>query len=226
MLLPEIEHRLDELLRGLRVFGNAEEISPQPILPIDFVLAEKYLNSFPQHALQAKGSLDGESRFMLSPTCCYPVFYHFQGKTFTDDLLITNKSNCFRNEVECVDGIRQLSFKMREYILFTRDLNKVKDWVDNVKGEIPSAFKSLGIDVSVVKATDPFFNPRDFQQLIQNSENLKSEFIHKGVSLGSINLHLKAFSKSCSLRDEKGNYIYTACFGLGYDRVCSTLGAI
>jgi hypothetical protein len=224
MLTPEVERRLDGLLRCLKVFRDAEEISPSPVLPIDFALAKKYRNSFPQHALEARGALESEARYLLSPTCCYPIFRHFEGATFAGDVLITNKSNCFRNEVEYVDGIRQISFTMREYVLFAIELSSVKDWIEGVKAEVPAALETLGITVSIIKATDPFFNPQDFQQLIQTSENLKGEFIHNDVALGSINLHLKAFSKSCSLKNENGDHMYTACFGLGYDRVCSALG--
>jgi len=224
MLNPNIERKLDMVLQELDVFQNAIEISPQPILPIDFVLAKKYLNSFPQHSVKAVGLQNGQSEYILSPTCCYPVFKHFEGKKFLNDVLITNKSNCFRNEKEYIEGTRQFCFKMREYILFSRDLPKVKRWIEEVKLQIQAALASLGIEIAVEKATDPFFNPRDFQQVMQSTENLKSEFLHCGISLGSINMHLKAFSKSCSMVDENGNHIYTACFGLGYDRVAHFIG--
>lgn len=222
-LTPDVEYRLDEMLSGMAVFENAEEVTLAPILPINFVLAQKYRGSFPHHTLEGMDVVNGGAKFMLSPTCCYPIFHLLQGTSFCKDALYTNKSHCFRNELECIEGVRQLSFKMREYVFISSDVDVVYLWIDRVKIEIPQALGLLGIQVETVKATDPFFNPLDFQQLLQKSENLKSEFVHNGVSLASVNLHLKAFSRSCGLLDESGKHVYTACFGLGYDRVSSCL---
>ncbi len=222
-LTPKVEQLLDELLQGMPIFSDAKELALHPILPTDFVLAQKYKNSFPQHALEGKGIIDGKVKFLLSPTCCYPIFHLLEGTSFHTDVLYTNKSNCFRNESECIEGVRQMTFRMREYVFFSSDLTAVHTWIASIKNDIPPALETLGIRVEIVKATDPFFNPRDFQQILQSSEDLKSEFIHYGVSLASVNLHLKAFSRSCSLVDKHGKHIYTACFGLGYDRVAAVL---
>jgi len=223
MLTPDIERQLDDLLQKVNVFNGAMEICPPPILPLDFILAKKYSNSFPQHAVNAIGIDGSQAKYMLSPTCCYPVFRSLEASRLSGDLLVTSKNNCFRNEKEFIPSVRQLAFKMREYIFLSSDFDRVSQWVADVKTQIPVSLKSLGVESSVEKATDPFFNPRDFQQAMQSAENLKSEFICNGISLGSINMHLKAFSKSCNIVNEAGELVYTACFGLGYDRVAYSI---
>ena len=40
-----------------------------------------------------------------------------------------------------------------------------------------------------------------------------------GLAVASVNLHLQAFARSCNLRSDDGKPIYSACFGLGYDRL-------
>lgn len=215
----KFERVLDEALAKLECFSNAEEKRLAPMLPRDFVLSANYIKSFPQHGFNVSNSVNPEEKYLLSPTCCYPVFYDLQNSCHGKSILITHKSLCFRCEEYYASGLRQISYMMREYILMCENLDEVCAWIEQVKAQTVSMLSGFGLSVAVEVATDPFFNADDFKQKFQRDQNLKHEFVIGGVACGSVNLHLKAFSKSCNITSHEGNDYYSACFGLGYDRV-------
>lgn len=213
------ENKLDTHLAALPCFADAQEKVVSPMLPQSFILAEKYIQSFPQHAFTVSNSQQASEKYLLSPTCCYPVFLLLKNTQLDGDTLITHKNICSRCESYYAEGERQITFLMREYIFFSDDLTKVQRWIESVKQEVSTMLAGLGLKVNVEKATDPFFNANDFRQKFQQDQNLKSEFLIGNVACGSVNLHLKAFSKSCDIKSSNGDDLYSACFGLGYDRV-------
>jgi len=212
------EGRLDTLLRELPCFTDAQERILAPMLPGNFILAQNYLKSFPQHAVVATNTIQASQSYLLSPTCCYPVFHALQNTRISGRYLVTHKNLCFRCEEYYHSGYRQISFLMREYIFLSPDLDDVETWIKNVKQQVGGMIGALGLELRIEKATDPFFNANDYKQKFQEAQNLKSEFIVEGVAVGSVNLHLKAFSRSCNIRSDNGDQLYSACFGLGYDR--------
>ncbi|WP_341667270.1 hypothetical protein [Alcaligenes sp. SDU_A2] len=212
---------MDGWLAALPCFSGATDMSVSPMLPADFVLAEKYFQSFSQHAFRVGNDIDEKEKYLLSPTCCYPVFYNLSGKKLHKDTLLSNKCFCFRCEKYYAPGERQISFLMREYIFLSADLAVVQAWIEDVKQQVAGLIRQIGLDVELEKATDPFFNANDFRQKFQENQNLKSEFIVDGLACGSINLHLKAFSLSCDIKSSDGGDLYSACFGMGYNRIYS-----
>jgi hypothetical protein len=217
------EVQLDIALAELPCFATPTELYLSPLLPSDFVLAKHYVDSFPHQALVVGNSRKSSEAYLLSPTCCYPVFRHLEGSIVQGPSLITHKNTCFRCEEHYKVGERQQAFVMREYILLAGDLEYVKNWIESVKSDVLRMLVRLGVSTRVEKATDPFFNPNDFRQKFQVNENLKSEFVVGGIAVGSVNLHLKSFSKSCRITAHDGELLYSACFGLGYDRVAAIL---
>lgn len=215
----EFESKLDQGLAELKCFEGAVEKMVSPLLPMRFILASKYVSSFPQHAFTVSNRMQAGEDFLLSPTCCYPIFHTMQSSRLEGNTLITHKNQCFRCEKYYVEGERQISFLMREYIFFSDDLNTVQRWVSDVKSDVRLMLVNLGLEVDIERATDPFFNSDDFRLKFQESQELKSEFLINGVACGSVNLHLKAFSRSCDIKTQDGEDLYSACFGLGYDRV-------
>lgn len=215
----QFERVLDERLSQLSCFLGAVPKRPVPLLPVDFVLAGNYIKSFPQHAFSVENKIREGGGYLLSPTCCYPVFHELQGSSHDDELMLTNKGVCFRSEAFYETGTRQIAYLMREYIYMCLDLTKVTDWIESVKQQVSGLLSGLGLNVSVMQATDPFFNENDYKEKIQRAHNLKHEFVVGDVAVGSVNLHLKAFSKSCDITGTDGEHYYSACFGLGYDRV-------
>lgn len=216
---PDFEAVLDKALAGLSCFTGAEEKRLAPMLPREFVLAGNYIKSFPQHAFQVSNSINEAEQYLLSPTCCYPVFYDLKDTKHGQSLKITHKNLCFRCEEYYASGMRQISYMMREYILMCEDLAEVTGWIETVKTEVAQMLRDLGLTVDIEVATDPFFNSNDYKQKFQRDQNLKHEFVIGGVACGSVNLHLKAFSHSCNITSNDGRDYYSACFGLGYDRV-------
>lgn len=215
----QFEAMLDRLLAALPCFQQAFETAISPMLPETFVLAKNYFKSFPQHGFLASNALQEKERYLLSPTCCYPVFHAMMDTKLEGETLITHKNICFRCEEYYESGERQITFLMREYVFFSESLDVINDWIDRVKQEVSLMITELGLDVKIEKATDPFFNINDFKLKFQESQNLKSEFIIDQIACGSVNLHLKAFSKACNIHSATDKQVYSACFGLGYDRI-------
>lgn len=215
----EFERMLDKSLEALDCFRGAKEKRLAPLLPENFVLAANYMKSFPQHAFIAQNDLSGKGRYLLSPTCCYPVFHEMAGSRVDGDVLITSKNTCFRCEPYYETGTRQLAYRMREFIFLSESLERIQEWIGNVKGDVKDFLGGLGLSAEVTAASDPFFNANDYKEKIQREQGLKSEFIVEDIAVGSVNLHLKAFSRACAILSAGGKEIYSGCFGLGYDRV-------
>ena len=224
-ITPAFEKKLDEGLASLSCFSNAEEEKYAPMLPQDFILASNYIKSFPQHGFTVGNSIQEGEKYLLSPTCCYPVFNGKRGTRVSGETLITHKNMCFRCEEYYEPGTRQISFLMREYIMFSSDLTRVTAWIDDVKKQVYTFISSLGLKAEVLSATDPFFNAEDYKQKFQKDQNLKSEFVVDDIAVASVNLHLRAFANACDIKAEDGKPLYTACFGMGYDRMISRVAA-
>jgi hypothetical protein len=218
----QTEARLDRALASLGVFSEAEEVVLNPMLPSDFVLAASYARSFPQHAFMT-GNAMRPGDFLMSPTCCYPLFYALMGTSLAGKRLFTHKSICFRCESQYATARRQGAFLMREYIILAEELAVVRAWIDRVQTDVLALLVGVGLEVSVDKATDPFFNPADLRQRFQEEQNLKSEFTAGGMAIGSLNLHLQAMSRNCRITGPSGAPLFTGCFGLGYDRVAGLI---
>ena len=218
------EARLDQALGALGAFAGAEEVVLNPMLPSEFVLAASYAKSFPQHAFSAANTMR-LGGFLMSPTCCYPLFHALMDTSLPGQRLFTHKNICFRCEAEYTPARRQGVFLMREYILFAEELSVVRAWIDRVQADVLDLLAGFGLNVSVDKATDPFFNPADLRQKFQQEQNLKSEFTADGLAIGSLNLHLQAMSRNCRITGPSGAPLYTGCFGLGYDRVAGLISA-
>ncbi|MCG5461606.1 hypothetical protein AB0K35_02310 [Micromonospora sp. NPDC053740] len=218
--LSDVEAQIDRMLIGIPSFSGAEELKLSPLLPRSSVLATHYVRSFPQHALVVSGAMGSDSEFLLAPTTCYAVFDHLRDRQLSSPSLFTHKNLCFRNEETYRPGERQSSFLMREFIFLSTDLGLVHEWIGHIVRDVPSSLaEEFWVDAVVKKASDPFFDPKDLHLKFQESENLKSEFVVDGLAVASVNLHLGAFARSCNLRSNDGQPLYSACFGLGYDRL-------
>ncbi|MFI6763755.1 hypothetical protein ACIBF5_31995 [Micromonospora sp. NPDC050417] len=220
LVAGDAEARVDRMLSRLQPFSGAEELKLSTLLPMSSAMATHYVRSFPQHALVVSSAMGGDSEFLLAPTTCYAVFDHLRDRQLQGASVFTHKNLCFRNEKTYRNGERQASFLMREFIFLSTDLDLVHEWIGSLVHDIPrSLAEEFGVEVVVEKASDPFFDPKDLHLKFQESENLKSEFVVDGLAVASVNLHLQAFARSSNLRSEDGKPLYSACFGLGYDRL-------
>ena len=57
---------LDEQLANLKCFKGADEKLLSPMLPQSFILAEKYIKSFPQHAFTVSNSIQVNEKYLGS----------------------------------------------------------------------------------------------------------------------------------------------------------------
>ncbi|GEK22852.1 hypothetical protein [Cellulomonas xylanilytica] len=226
LVTGDAEVRIDDALSRVRPFAGAEELRLSPLLPLGSATATHYVRSFPQHALVVSGAMGADPAFLLAPTACYAVFNHLGDRLLPRASVFTHKNVCFRNETTYRNGERQPSFLMREFIFLSTELGLVHEWIGQVVLDIPRLLADeFGVAAVVQKACDPFFDPKDLHLKFQESEDLKSEFVVDGLAVASVNLHLQAFARSCHLRSADGAPLYSACFGLGYDRLLSRSAA-
>lgn len=214
-------HRLlDSILFSLKCFKDFAEISVDPVLPIDFILANEYLSQFPQHAIPIIEP--GENKeSLLSPTCCYPLFHHLENSILEVKSGFSTKSYVYRKEQKYIKWKRQKTFLLREFILLGKE-DDITAWIEHVKEEIIEVISDLDLSVNLGIASDPFFNINSFQSKVQSNYELKTEFVINELAVSSLNFHLNSFGKKCNIMMDS-DYVYSGCFGLGYTRIWDAL---
>ncbi len=223
---------LDAALARIPTFEHVREMVLSPILPLSFSLADDYRKFFPQHASLTSGdpnelihvapaSDENNTGELLSPTCCYPLFYFLRGTKFESQQMFTVKGWCFRKEHYYEPWVRERAFVMREYIIVS-SLGPVEQWIDNTIAEVNLLCRRAGLEMSVIKATDPFFDPNSIKGKIQKQQELKREFVVDGVAIGSVNLHLASFCAKTAISINNAVGV-SACFGMGYNRLWNVL---
>lgn len=220
----QAQELLDHILAKMPPFANFKPIVLSPTLPHDHILAKNYREHFPQHALSAC-SLDSEFKEqhgqMLSPACCFPLFYCLTNHIMRVETGFTIKSFVFRNEDYFEPWNRENAFFVRDYVLISCE-NRVKEWINSVTEQIMECYCLLGLDVMLEDASDPFFKVNSVQKQYQIYYQLKQEFVVEGVAIGSINNHMNGFGAKCNIIYD-GNAAYSACFGLGFYRIWNVL---
>jgi hypothetical protein len=223
------EALMDAVLARLRPFHGARPLSLAPLVPLSSPLAAEYCTHFPHLACSVSlpesepepGKSAGDREFLLSPTCCYPVFWSQREQELPAGTCFTFKSWCFRNEAHVEPWRRERAFRMREYVWFG-DADAAEAWAGEVAERIEALLDGFDLVPRVEVATDHFFDTESIKRKIQLDQQLKREFLTDGLSVGSINLHLNAICKKFGIRSD-GGVAFSACFGMGYQRLWYSL---
>lgn len=157
-------------------------------------------------------------RDVLTPAACYHLYAHHRGQAFDEPRWFTTKATCFRREEYYRPLERQWSFTMRE-IVFMGTAPEAAAFLEQATGAVEAFVGALGLRLSWVMATDPFFQPsKNPQYLMQRINPTKHELVFEGrLAIASKNLHHDHFGRAFSI-SRKGEPVHTACIAFGVER--------
>lgn len=168
------------------------------------------------------------SDVMLTPAACYPLYPTATGELSPEGRQVDLLSSVFRHEPS-PDPARLQLFRQREFVrLGTAEqaLDHRSYWL-TAGTEI---LNSVGLDVQVEVANDPFFGRGGrMMAAAQKEQDLKFEFLHavasseKLTAIASCNYHLNYFGKTFDIRTADGEAAHTACIGFGIERIVLAL---
>jgi seryl-tRNA synthetase len=163
----------------------------------------------------------------LTSAACHPLYAWLENSTVDDAAIYELTGDCFRHEPSD-DPMRFVTFRMREYVrLGTEEQAKAhrSTSLDISKG----IFESLGLDVEIVAANDPFFG-RGGVVLANNQLAAQAKFelvteVYRGTetAIGSANYHDTHFGDEFTLSAPDGSTAHSACSAYGMDRIVLAL---
>jgi len=168
------------------------------------------------------------SELMLTPAACYPLYPTATGTLPKGGRLVDLRSSVFRHEPS-IDPARMQHFRQREFVrLGTADeAHEHREFWIVLGKEI---LNSVGLDVDVIPANDPFFGRAG--QVMANSQleqNLKFEMVipvataEKPTAITSCNSHLDYFGNAFDIKTADGETAHSACIGFGLERIALAL---
>ncbi|MCU0634445.1 MAG: amino acid--[acyl-carrier-protein] ligase [Gemmatimonadaceae bacterium] len=232
---------------------HAERLSFPPVLPRELAVRAGYQKSFP-HLLGVVHAFAGGDRehdalvasveaggdwgpgvaqtdLILTPAACYPIYASLRdGVLPPGGRTVTVTSYCFRREPSD-DPARMQAFRMTEAVRLgtaTEAIAFRDRWL--TQGE--RFLASLGLDVRVVVANDPFFGRRGkMLAASQRDRALKYEIVatvgnaDRPTAIASANCHETYFGEQFRITTAGLEVASTACFGFGLERITLALFA-
>lgn len=165
---------------------------------------------------------------VLRHAACAPVYPYMENKVLKQDesLSFFVSGKCFRNEETNLSELSRVNeFLMEEYVFIgnndfiTRNIEKSKElvrfWI-----------KKFKLNAKSQNANDSFFASNfkklKYFQIIGNSK-VEYKFLIPNteiyISCCSANFHRTHFSKPYNIKNENGEYCFTACFAFGIERL-------
>ncbi|MFE5737656.1 class-II aminoacyl-tRNA synthetase family protein [Streptomyces celluloflavus] len=231
---------LDRIVTGWAEEDGTREIIPPPVYPLhDLEKFDVYRNfphlQFVGGALDVAGTPpapvagvfardDVELPFLGMPhSTCYGAYLYYENQPVAPDTTLTLVNRCFRNE-DKYEGLRRLlSFQMREVVAIG-SFEHTQEVLDRFTGRIERFAEALGLGLTKVAATDPFFERDGARALLQRLSPVKYEFQADGLAIASVNTHRNFFGERCRITIEgTGEHAYTSCVAFGLERWLAAL---
>ena len=219
--LPEkvavLINRLDDRFLKVAIDAGARELPIAEYVEKSLLVRAGYFESFPDDGL-----VEGAAG-TRPPAACYQCYPQLSGKTLRESSMWTCVGTCGRNEKETEVG-RLRIFRMREVVLLGSAA-----WVRDERARwmhtIAALAHSLGLQVDLVPAADPFFGTGDVRgrKLMQQLKELKMEMRTRvgesiGLAIASFNLHETFFAHRFRMNLLDGTEAYTGCVAFGLER--------
>ncbi len=169
------------------------------------------------------------SEMVLCPAACYPLYPAVAARGPLPDggvILDTGDAYVFRREPSD-DPARMQIFHMRE-IVRVADKDTVIEWREAWRGVAEGLLRSLGLELELDVANDPFFG-RTGRLLAaqQRSQELKWELVSpvagNPTAIASSNYHQDHFGDIYEIRTAGGEVAHTGCMAFGEERVTLAL---
>lgn len=167
--------------------------------------------------------------FALTSSACHPLYAWLEERTADNTQVYELTGDCFRHEPSD-DPMRFVSFRMREYVRLGTEA-QAKAHRDKSLDVARGVYESLGLEVSVVPANDPFFG-RGGMILASNQLESQAKFeivveiyADTQTAIGSANYHDTHFGEEFSIVTPDGATAHSACLGYGMERSVLALAA-
>jgi seryl-tRNA synthetase len=242
----------DQLVTRAAAEQRPEPIYFPPLVPREQIETNGYLGSFPHLAgtvfgfegseQEAAEQLEIASRhedwsgfqqmsdLVLTPAACYPLYPVVAARGPLPDgglTLDTGDSYVFRREPSS-DPSRMQIFHMRE-IVRVADAETVVQWRIEWRGRAAELLGSLGLEIELDVASDPFFG-RVGRMLAsaQREQELKWELLaHVAgdgqTAIASSNYHQDHFGEIYRIRTAEDQVAHTGCMAFGEERITLAL---
>jgi len=222
-----------------------------PVIPRSLLERTDYLKSFPDltgsvHTFRGDDKLHARllglveegkdwaevlepADVVLRPAACHPVYPLCTGGPLPEGgRRFEVHGWCFRHEPSA-DPARMMAFRMHEFVYVGdpaggdahRDV-----WVK--RGT--EMLESLGLEIEVVVANDPFFGRvGKMMAANQREEALKLELVtpitskESPTAISSVNRHQDHFGVTFGIESADGGVAHSACFAVGVDRTALAL---
>lgn len=224
---------------GMRSRFEPEELYSSPAIGLDDVTRLSDLEQANREMLIAS-HLDGTSlktsdlarchaEWALPTAPCLKLYLRHADTAIERDLTYTTRGACFRNERKGRFAFERLeSFQQREVVFIG-----AKKFILRKAAEVLDAFEALCADIGLAHrrsvANDPFFiNP--LRKLAYDIDGVVKTEIRaasapgKDLSVASLDYHGSFFGQRCAIGlAGSAAPAYSACFGVGLERVVWTL---
>lgn len=222
-----------------------------PLLPRSQLESSGYLGSFP-HLAGTVFAFDGDEKaamelaeraaahedwsefeemteLVLMPAACYPLYPAVAARgplPAGGVTLDTGDSYVFRREPSS-DPARMQIFHMREIVRIGEPAT-VTDWRSQWRGRAEALLRSLGLELELEIAHDPFFGRTGrLLAAAQRDQELKWELLApvagNPTAIASSNYHQDHFGHGCGLSTADGQPAHTGCMAFGEERVTLAL---
>jgi seryl-tRNA synthetase len=244
---PELTEAFDVLETHLLAWAKsclAERMVFPPLVAVADLATLDYFQNFPHLVLLAapldRGGLPEEpgavvadqvvprehlaqSRYALPSAACYSVYLHLRDSVLPAPRYVTTTATCFRQENH-YDGLRRLrGFHMREIVCIGPP-EDVQAHLSTFKPRILEFARSLGLNLEIRAAGDPFFQPHSERAVLQQLFPVKEEFVHAdALAVASVNFHRNFFGERCRIRLADGSPAFTGCVAFGLERWLAAL---
>jgi seryl-tRNA synthetase len=248
----DVRERVAALVTCAAAPEQPEQLRFPPIMARHDLETVGYLKSFPHLAgsifafagseAQAAEQFDRASRhedwsefqsmtdLVLTPAACYPVYPAIaaRGKLPAGGVTVdAGGAYVFRHEPSG-DPARLQMFHQRE-IVRIGEPETVQAWRDVWGERAVELLRSIGVQVELDVATDPFFG-RSGRMLAasQREQQLKFEVLtqiteSEPTAVASFNYHQDHFASAYGIRLANGGEAHTACLGFGLERITIAL---
>jgi seryl-tRNA synthetase len=248
----DVRERVAALVTRAGAHEAPEQMRFPPLLPRHDLETVGYLKSFP-HLAGSVFAFEGDeaaaaeqysrackhedwSEFqsmtdlVLTPAACYPVYPAIaaRGALAAGGVMVdAGGAYVFRHEPSG-DPARLQMFHQREMVRLGEP-ETVQSWREVWRERALALLGSLGLEVELDVATDPFFG-RSGRMLAasQREQQLKFEVLtqiagDKPTAIASFNYHQDHFASAYGLVLADGSGAHTACLGFGLERITLAL---
>jgi seryl-tRNA synthetase len=160
----------------------------------------------------------------LPPAVCYHTYAALRGQSIAMPLIMTAEETCWRHENGRLARLeRGWAFTMREIVCLA-DHNAAEMFRMSGMEETVILAESLGLNVRVEVATDPFFAPSARgKAILPRVKALKHELIidypdGRSLAIASFNNHERFFGDAFDISLADGTPASSACIAFGIDR--------